>query len=145
MRMKKSEVITVDDYKKLAKAGRVGNKRNGDTAKLEMERIIKEFTLDGDYQAEYKFDAKRRFKFDFAILRMEPRAKHIAVEYEGLGLSQDGNTKKSGHNTPQGYTSNCEKYNLAAIQGWVVLRYTAINYKQLRGDLEKLFNLNKLK
>ena len=29
-----------------------------------------------------------------------------------------------GHRSPKGYAANCEKYNLAAVQGWRVLRYT---------------------
>lgn len=78
---------------------------------------------------ELRFDKKRRFRFDIAI----PDAK-IAVEYEGL------NSEKSGHTTLLGYTSDTEKYNLAAEQGWRMYRYTVINYKNVINDIEKALN-----
>jgi very-short-patch-repair endonuclease len=63
---------------------------------------------------QYRFDSVRQFKFDFAI----PEYR-IAVEYEG------GTWTGGGHVRGKVYSSNCEKYNLAAIQGWRVLRYTS--------------------
>lgn len=33
---------------------------------------------------------------------------------------------------------DCVKYNLAQIEGWKVLRYTALNVIQIETDLEKL-------
>lgn len=117
--------ISIADYKKLAKEGRVGNAKKGDKAKAEMySTITRLFGYCAD--TEFRF-SKRRFKFDFAI----PHRK-IAVEYEGLM------SEKSGHTTVKGYTSNCRKYNLAALHGWKVLRYTALNYKQLENDLKQL-------
>ena len=92
---------------------------------------IKNFlTLSGiKYAEEYRFHDKRRFRFDFAI----PELK-IAIEYEGL------NSEKSGHTTIAGYTSDCEKYNIAAIRGWRVLRYTAVNYKDFEKDINQITN-----
>lgn len=78
---------------------------------------------------ELRFDKKRRFRFDIAI----PDAK-IGIEYEGL------NSEKSGHTTLVGYTSDTEKYNLAAEQGWRVYRYTVVNYKNVINDIEKVLN-----
>jgi hypothetical protein len=68
-----------------------------------------------------------KFRFDWAI----PDLK-IAIEYEGLF------SEKSRHTTVKGYTKDCIKYNLAALLGWKVLRYTALNYKELDKDLIKI-------
>lgn len=77
-----------------------------------------------EYVDELQFHHKRKFRFDWAI----PEWK-IAIEYEGIF------SKKSGHTTVSGYTKDCEKYNLATLEGWKILRYTAKNYKELGNDL----------
>ena len=82
------------------------------------------------YVTEYKFSSQRKFRFDFAI-----PSKKIAIEYEGLM------SKKSRHTTVAGYTKDCEKYNLAQIEGWRVLRYTVNNYSALNKDLQKILYL----
>jgi hypothetical protein len=79
------------------------------------------------YVREHKFLENRRFKFDWAI----PNLK-IAIEYEGV-ISD-----KSRHTTINGYSGDCVKYNLAATQGWRVLRYTALNYQNFEDDLKKI-------
>lgn len=63
---------------------------------------------------EYQFASPRKFAFDFAW----PVAM-VAVECEG-GLYIQGR-----HLRPAGYEKDCEKYNLAALGGWRVLRFTA--------------------
>jgi len=40
-----------------------------------------------------------------------------------------------------GYSKDCEKYNLAILNGWKVLRYTAVNFGNLEKDLNKLLEL----
>jgi hypothetical protein len=82
-----------------------------------------------DYVSEHKFDEVRRFRFDWAILSLK-----IGIEFEGL-ISE-----KSRHTTIKGYSGDCSKYNYAACSGWVVLRYTVINYLELEKDLMKLIN-----
>lgn len=62
---------------------------------------------------EYKFLKNRKFRFDIAIPDIM-----VAIEYEG-GIYQRGR-----HVSPAGYNRDCEKYNLAQINGWKVLRYT---------------------
>ena len=116
--------ISITEYKKLAKQGRVGQRRKGANAKNEMQAVLARY----GFTEEYRFDKARRFKFDWAN-----KEKMIAIEYEGLM------SEKSGHTTVKGYTSNCDKYNLATILGWRVLRYTALNFKQLEIDLKKIF------
>jgi very-short-patch-repair endonuclease len=63
---------------------------------------------------EYRFDAKRRYRFDFAY-----PDKMIAVEVEGWGR----------HQKYIGYSQDCKKYNLASSLGWTVLRYTTKQVK----------------
>lgn len=71
---------------------------------------------DGSFPAprtEYRFHSQRRFRFDLAW----PEDK-IAVECEG-GVYSHGR-----HVRPKGFLSDVEKYNLAAVHGWKVLRFT---------------------
>ena len=78
---------------------------------------------------EYRFDETevRKFRFDYCF----PEIK-IAIEYEGIF------SEKSGHTTVTGYTKDAIKYNLAQAQGWRVIRLTAINYKTLLEEINKL-------
>jgi hypothetical protein len=69
----------------------------------------------------------RRWRFDMTI----PELK-IAIEYEGI------NSKKSRHTSAVGYTGDTEKYNEATIQGWRILRYTAINIDRAWKDIQRL-------
>jgi hypothetical protein len=55
----------------------------------------------------------RRWAFDFAW-----RHWQIALEVEG-GVFSSGR-----HTRGVGYTEDCEKYNRAAIEGWLVIRAT---------------------
>lgn len=83
------------------------------------------------YQKEFKFLENRKFRFDYYF---EIGDKKIGVEYDGL-FSQ-----KSRHTTVTGFTKDCEKLNLAQLNGYIVLRYTALNIKDFYNDLEKLIN-----
>lgn len=77
------------------------------------------------FETEHRFHEVRMFRFDIAIPEMM-----LAIEYEGLM------SEKSGHTTVNGYVSDCEKYNLAQLDGWTVLRYTAKNYEDFPNDFE---------
>ena len=83
------------------------------------------------FETEYKFLPNRKFRFDFAI-----PDKKIAIEYEGLI------SRKSRHTTIKGYSNDTEKYNLAAINGWCVLRYTILNYNTMYSDINKCLSLH---
>jgi very-short-patch-repair endonuclease len=62
---------------------------------------------------EYKFDAVRKWRFDFAY-----------PEYK-LGIELDGGVFTQGrHTRGVGFINDCEKLNAATMQGWRVLRYT---------------------
>lgn len=65
------------------------------------------------FEREYKFLKNRRFRFDFAW----PNIK-FAVEI-------DGNVyQKSRHTTGAGFSKDCEKFALASIEGYRVIRTT---------------------
>jgi hypothetical protein len=86
--------------------------------------IEKEYTLD----KEYRF-SKRRFRFDFFIKEL-----NCGIEYEGIF------GERSRHTNKMGYSKDTEKYTLAATIGILVLRYTAVNYKNVIRDLENVEN-----
>lgn len=67
-------------------------------------------------EKEFRFHKVRRWKFDWAV-----HGQRIAFEYEGMAYR----VAKSGHTTIKGFEGNCEKYNIASIMGWRVLRFTA--------------------
>ena len=79
---------------------------------------------------EYRFTPPRRFRFDFAL----PKQK-IAIEVEGGSFMKFGR-----HGWGKGFQSDCEKYNLAMILGWKVLRYVPSSLLEVVEDLEKLIN-----
>lgn len=78
-------------------------------------------------EQEFRFGANRRFRSDWFI-----PAYKVLIEYEGLF------SDKSRHTTASGYSKDTEKYNLASSLGYTVLRYTALNYKTVLQDLNKI-------
>ena len=64
-------------------------------------------------ESEYKFHDFRKWRFDFAY-----PSKMVAIEVEG-GVYNQGR-----HTRPKGFEGDCQKYNAAAMEGWVVLRFT---------------------
>lgn len=78
-----------------------------------------------DVVAEYKFCPTRRFRADFYIPSLE-----VLIEYEGIMSA------KARHTSVKGYTIDCEKYNIASIMGFRLLRYTALNIGDVLRDLE---------
>lgn len=76
---------------------------------------------------EYRFDREgRKYRADWAI-----EAIKTLIEYEGL------NSDYSRHTTLKGYSADTSKYNQAMKQGWVVLRYTALTYRNVLNDLRE--------
>jgi len=128
--------LKVDDSKPLEFEGFKKPKQK--IVKISIEKKYIELWLEmykrnGFYEAfvtEYQFDDVRKFRFDYAI----PSLK-IAVEYEGIHAT------KSGHTTISGFNKDIEKYNLALVNGWRVLRYTANTYKSFETDLLRLLNI----
>jgi hypothetical protein len=69
-------------------------------------------------EREFKFHPTRRWKFDFFWPSLQ-----VACECEG------GVWIRGRHNRPQGFISDCEKYNEAALMGIVVIRVTEKHVK----------------
>lgn len=67
---------------------------------------------------EWRFHKTRMWRFDFAWPDLR-----IAVECEGGTFSQGRHTRGTG------YRDNCTKYNAAALEGWMVLRYDMAQIK----------------
>lgn len=64
--------------------------------------------------AEYVFHNTRKWRFDFAW-----PSQRVAVEIEG------GTYTNGRHVQPKGFEGDCEKYNAAALDQWLVLRFTS--------------------
>lgn len=80
-------------------------------------------------QEEYKFHPERKWRFDWCI----PSIKW-ACEYEGIFSEQ------SRHTNRMGYTKDAQKYREATKLGWTVMRYTAIDYKNVINDLNQIYD-----
>ena len=63
--------------------------------------------------AQYRFHPERRWRFDAA-------SPHIRLAYEIEG----GVWVRGRHNRGQGFIDDMEKYNVATMLGWRVLRFT---------------------
>ena len=109
-----------------------------------MEKLILEACLaklckryNVDLIKEYKFLKDRKFRADFAV----PALK-ILVEYEGVVSA------KSRHTTITGYSTDCDKYNLAQVMGFVVVRFTVLHLSKKKAAeasllLERVFESQK--
>lgn len=97
----------------------------GSKEKGEMELVIK--GMFPEYTKEFQFDKTRRYRADFFIPLI-----NTCIEYEGI-MVEDG--ERSGHTTKTGFTKDSSKYNLMQVLGYKVLRYTAMNYKDMGADL----------
>lgn len=114
----------------------------------ERRRKIPRTTTDPDYankianalincgfliKREHAFLTKRNFRFDFLILSFNgenliEQGIRIAIEYEG-GIQVNGR-----HTRPKGYNKDCQKYNLAALNNYIVLRYTSKTIGKKNGE-----------
>jgi very-short-patch-repair endonuclease len=65
------------------------------------------------FEREHRFNKRRAWRFDFAW-----PVCMVAVEIEG------GTRNGGRHVRPDGFEKDAEKYNRAALDGWVVLRFT---------------------
>lgn len=64
------------------------------------------------YEREFKFLPDRKFRADFLL------PGKVLVEIEGGVWIQGGHTRGGG------YSKDCEKYNLAQLNGYKVFRFT---------------------
>ncbi len=79
------------------------------------EALLYRLQLSGlpEPEREFLFHSRRKWRFDFAWPDLL-----IAVEVEG-GIWTGGR-----HVRGEGYEADCEKYNEAQLDGWMVLRFT---------------------
>ncbi len=70
---------------------------------------------------EYRFHANRQWRFDFC---WKSAGQLVACEVEGGIWMQTEKGYSKGHAHPERFESDCEKYNEAALYGWLVLRVT---------------------
>ena len=115
-----SETISIAEYKKISK-----EKSANKVADLLTANKIK-------FEREHKFSESRKFRFDFVLLPLDMK---VAIEYEGIISG------KSRHTSITGFTKDCEKYNLAIVEGWRVLRYTQLNFNRVVDDVNYLLGL----
>lgn len=87
-----------------------------------------------EYHEQYKFHPDRRFRFDFALVK-----EKIAIEYEG------GTWGKSRHTSGAGYARDVEKYRLAVLLGWRLLRYTVQDIEKGAGYQGIITDINNLR
>lgn len=71
----------------------------------------------GAFVEEYRFAPPRRYRFDWCAPRP---GIMLAVEYEGGVFQREG-----GHRATGRFLRDVEKYNLAAVMGFRVIRLTA--------------------
>lgn len=95
------------------------------------QQIIKNM-MEIEFTAEHKFHPKRKWRFDLAHL-----ASKTAIEIEG------GAYISGRHTRGYGFVNDMEKYNAAAELGWVVLRYTPQQMKELETiqQIERIINM----
>lgn len=80
---------------------------------------LRAFGITG-FVRELAFHGQRKWRFDFAH-----EALRIAVEIEGGTASG-----QSRHSKGKGFEKDCEKYNTAAMEGWLLLRFTSSMVKK---------------
>ena len=81
-------------------------------AEIKMMNQIRDVNLP-EPETEFEFTDERKWRFDFAWYQLM-----LAIEVEG-GVYNHGR-----HTRPKGFEDDCEKYNAAALYGWVVIRVT---------------------
>lgn len=86
--------------------------------KVIMQHMCKVYAIP-EPMLEFKFLQNRKFRFDFAWTEYM-----LAVEIEGGVWIQGRHTRGSG------FVKDMEKYNLAACEGWRILRFTPQQLKQ---------------
>lgn len=80
---------------------------------LDLQLMAAALARFGAPEHEYRFDPSRRWRFDMAW------PQHwVAFEREG------GTWGRGRHTSGKGFRDDCEKYNAAAIFGWLVIRGT---------------------
>jgi hypothetical protein len=72
-------------------------------------------------RCEYTFHAERRWRFD---LDWKPHGHLVACEIDGGIWLQTETGRSKGHAHPVRFQQDLEKFNEAALYGWLVIRVT---------------------
>lgn len=121
------ESISIAEYQKLysVRTKKKSNLKRSTGVKTQRAESIGESTLANqllvlkiNFEREYKFHPKRKWRADFHIV-----GKKILVEVEG-GVWSGGR-----HTRGKGYISDMEKYNAAVVMGYQVLRFSTEQVK----------------
>ena len=93
------------------------------------EALVAQLRAQGvkDFQREHRFHPTRRWRLDLAWPDLL-----VACEVEGGTWSGGRHTRGSGFET------DCEKYNAAALLGWLVLRVTGKMVRDGRAERDVL-------
>lgn len=88
-----------------------------------VETLIGQVRLAGlpEPRREYIFHAKRRWRFD---LDWKRHGRLVACEVDGGIWMQTDTGRSKGHAHPVRFQSDLEKFNEAALYGWLVIRVT---------------------
>lgn len=114
--------ISVEEYKR-----QLGGQKDRSINKKNFAEKARYFGY--KVEEEFKICKDRKFRADWKVSK---NGNSILIEYEGI------NSNKSRHTGITGYTNDCEKYNLAQVCGYRILRYTMINFCDVFKDLEKV-------
>ena len=110
----KQERMSLADFKVLT--GKSTGRGTKETRSKEKETLGRWLLYsEWKWQREYRFDPDRKFRADWCLSELR-----ILVEYEG-GVFQQGKSHSNGVD----YTDDCEKYAIANILGYIVIRVTA--------------------
>lgn len=93
-------------------------------------KILKSVCI--EWLQELRFDSVRKFKFDYGHWKLK-----IAVEMEG------GIYTGTGHVKTGTYLKDMQKYNMAQIRGWMVLRYAYGQENNIKDDVLKAIERRK--
>ena len=83
----------------------------------------------GEYFREYRWHPKRRWRTDFLICLKDHKqfTNPTMVEFmnPSILVEIEGGTHSRGrHTRGKGYAKDCEKYNHAILEGWLLFRFT---------------------
>jgi hypothetical protein len=79
-----------------------------------------------NFSQEFRFDETRKFRADFRVERFAENeaGRYIRPQLKILIDIQGSVWAQGRHSRGAGYTVDCEKANLATMQGWRFLRFT---------------------
>lgn len=103
----------------------------GQKYKDEIHAILCSVFGAGNVIEEYRFHATRKWRFDFAV----PSIK-LAVEYNGHGHAGGGHIGR--HASIKGMSGDAEKLNQAQSDGWRVVQFTALFFRESERIKNKL-------